>query len=305
MNFQEQSQVFLAGRHHEIRIRSSHRHLWLIRGAPLNHILPAIGPVDLAAFGNGAMKEFAGSLTRKGLSPKTVLETTILVKLIVASAVTLDGDYLYPRSWNQEFIDLPPVKDQKQPILTPEQLKAALADKHYGLFYALLAGTGLRIGEALALRFGTLGKKTGWSPVSGLVDVRTSFWRNQEGLPKTQAGTRQIDLYSDLNVRLEEYVRYLGLSPTDHDFVFMGSAGTRLCETTIRKDSLKSLGIEGFHSFRRYRLTHLRSQGVPEDLIQYWMGHAKVGVTDRYSKMSENVGLRKEWVAKAGLGFEL
>ena len=195
---------------------------------------------------------------------------------------------------------------QKQPTLTPEQLKAALADKQYGLFYALLAATGLRIGEAMALRYGLCGKKTAWSPNEALVDVRSSVWRGMEGSPKTPSAVRRIDLHTDLNVRLMGYVRDLGLSPTDRDFVFASSSnGYPLCESTIRRESLKPLGIEGFHTFRRFRTTHLRSQGVPEDLIRFWMGHANAGMTDRYSKMSENIELRKTWAEKAGLGFEL
>ena len=35
------------------------------------------------------------------------------------------------------------------------------------------------------------------------------------------------------------------------------------------------------------------------------MGHAGERITDRYSKLAENVELRKEWTRRAGLGFEL
>jgi integrase len=305
VNFQEQSQAFLTSRTTRNRKPAKPSTLACYKSRIEKHVLPAIGTQDLASFGNGAMKAFAQGLTTKGLGPKTVLETVTLVKLVVASAVSEDGDLLYPRQWNTEFIDLPQVTHQKQPTLTPEQLKAALADKHYGLFYALLAGTGLRIGEALALRFGNVSKKTAWTPTSAVLHVRTALWRGQEGLPKTEAAVRDIDLHSDLNVRMQEYVRDLGLSPTDEDYVFSIPNGYRLDESTIRRDSLKPLGIEGFHTFRRFRLTHLREQRVPEDIIRGWMGHAGTGVTDRYSKMMENVELRKTWAEKAGLGFEL
>jgi len=306
MNFQEQSEIFLAGRTSRNRNPVKPSTLVSYRSRLENHILPAIGSLDLEAFGNGAMRQFARDLTSKGLAPKTVLETVGVVKLIVASAVSPDGDYLYPRQWNHDFLDLPPVTGQKQPTLTPEQLKASLADKRYGLFYALLAGTGLRIGEALALRYGTKGKKTGWDPCSAVIFVRSAMWRGQEGSPKTAAAIRQIDLHTDLNVHMKEYVRDLGLSPSDEDFVFSSPSGKQLCESTIRKESLKPLGIEGFHAFRRFRVTHLRSQeGLPEDLIRYWAGHAGVGITDRYAKLSENMELRRTWVAKAGLGFEI
>jgi integrase len=306
VNFEQQAQVFLASRTARNRNPVKPSTLTSYRSRLDNHILPAIGSRDLESFGNGAMKEFARGLSEKGLGAKTILETVVLVKQVVASAVSPDGDYLYPRQWNHDFIDLPPLTGQKQPIVTQEQLKAALADKRYGLFYAFLAGTGLRIGEALALRYGSVSPRTAWIPGSAVVHVRSSIWRNLEGAPKTPAAVRQIDLHPDLNVRLQEHVRDLGLSPTDENFVFHGSNGcTRLCESTIRKESLKPLGIEGFHTFRRFRATYMREQGVPEDLLRYWMGHAGVGVTDRYSKMFENLSLRKTWAEKAGVGFDL
>jgi integrase len=68
---------------------------------------------------------------------------------------------------------------------------------------------------------------------------------------------------------------------------------------------LKSLGICGFHTFRRYRITRLRELGTPEDIVRYWAGHAGGGITDRYSKLAENKELRKQWAVRAGLGFEL
>jgi integrase len=303
VNFEQQAQAFLTSRVSRNRGPIKPSTLVAYKSRLENHILPAIGSQDLEGFGNGAMKEFAASLSRKGLKPKTVLEIVVLVKQLVASAVSQDGDYLYPRQWNHDFIDLPPVAAQKQPILTREQLKEAIADKRYGLFYALLAGTGLRIGEALALRYGVCGKKTGWDPRSAVVDVRSSIWRSREGAPKTPAAVRQVDLHPALNEALVAHAQYLTV--TAGDYVFTSQAGSHLNETTVRRYSLRGLGIEGFHAFRRFRTTRLRESGVPEDLIRFWMGHAGVGVTDRYSKMSENAALRQDWAAKAGLGFEV
>jgi hypothetical protein len=43
----------------------------------------------------------------------------------------------------------------------------------------------------------------------------------------------------------------------------------------------------------------------PEDILRFWIGHADVSVTDRYSKMSKRIQSRKDWAEKAGLGFNL
>jgi integrase len=61
----------------------------------------------------------------------------------------------------------------------------------------------------------------------------------------------------------------------------------------------------GCHAFRRFRVTHLRKNGVPEDLIHFWAGHAGKSVTDDYSKLKDDLVFRKEVAIRVGLGFEL
>jgi len=45
---------------------------------------------------------------------------------------------------------------------------------------------------------------------------------------------------------------------------------------------------------RRFRTTWLRKQRAPEDLIKFWLGHAKESVTDGYSKLADDVEFRAE-----------
>jgi hypothetical protein len=44
--------------------------------------------------------------------------------------------------------------------------------------------------------------------------------------------------------------------------------------------------------------------GVPEDLIHFWLGHAGKSVTDRYSKLKNDLEFRKKVTVRVGLGFE-
>ena len=70
---------------------------------------------------------------------------------------------------------------------------------------------------------------------------------------------------------------------------------------------LKNMGQAkaGFHSFRRYRVTHLRKNRAPEDLLRFWIGHAGKSVTDGYSMVKGDVTFRQVCAANVGLGFEL
>jgi integrase len=67
----------------------------------------------------------------------------------------------------------------------------------------------------------------------------------------------------------------------------------------------KALGLEGFHSLRRFRITHLQLANVPETLVKFWAGHAAKDITARYTKVGSEISARKDWSEKAGLGFSL
>jgi len=73
--------------------------------------------------------------------------------MVVASAVEDRGEGIYVRKWNHGFIDLPEIKNQRAPSLSSEEVGAIVAatERQYGMLCALLAGTGMRIGEELGL----------------------------------------------------------------------------------------------------------------------------------------------------------
>ena len=66
-------------------------------------ILPNLGDVPLSSVGNLALKGLVGKMVKAGLSPKTVNTYSQVVKSVVASAVSEEGEQLFPRKWNHEF----------------------------------------------------------------------------------------------------------------------------------------------------------------------------------------------------------
>jgi integrase len=299
MNFGDQSAAFLNQittrkrkpvKPATVRMYSAHIRNWIV---------PRLGAVDLADFNNGAMKRFVESLTGD-LGPSSIGQVVALAKKIVASAVGPEGDLLYPRTWNAEFIDLPTVPKRHGAVPTQDQLTAAMGPgSPYRKFWALLAGTGLRIGEALAVRRGYREGLTSWDPERSLISVRTSIYMGREQSPKTPAAIRDIDLDPQLN-------QLLAPVPLAGDLLFSTIPGGFLSTSDMRLRFLDPLGIQGFHSFRRFRMTHLRMVSAPEELLRYWMGHASTDWThDRYSTAYENIQFRKTWAEKVGLGFSL
>lgn len=260
----------------------------------LTHVLPLFGTKDLAEINNNALKTLVSKLSADGLSASTIVGVAAIVKLVVASAVNDQGEELYPRTWNHEFIDLPVIDPnaQKAPVAGGKAISEAIsrAAGEEKALYALLAGSGLRIDEAQILTVGPENEAAStWDPQTGTVYVKaTAAWT-----PKTDAGVRDIDLAPELNAFL-----IATLKPVDGQPMFNHVARM----TGYRH--LEKVGIPGFHSLRRFRVTHLR-KSVPEGLLKFWIGHANESVTDRYDKIRVDVDARKTFAEKAGLGFSL
>jgi integrase len=244
------------------------------------------------------LRELVEKMAVAGLSPKTIVNYAQVVKLVVASAVNSDGDQIHPRKWNHDFIGLPIVKKENQhrPSVTESELGEILASAkgRYTVIFALLAGTGLRIGEALAL------KPSDSSSDYRVLHVRRSIWRGKEQEPKTPNAVREIDLPESLAQLLREY------AANKSGYLFATSSGRPLAQRNVLR-ALHATGKKiGLHSFRRFRTETLRRARVPEDLTTLWLGHSKQTVTDFYaSGLQKDVAWRREWCDKAGLGFSL
>ena len=102
---------------------------------------------------NGTLKTLVTEMVNAGLSAKTVNSYSGLVKLVVASAIDQNGEQLYPRKWNHDFIEMPLITNQHRPFFTSEQVTGIL-ERTTGksqMLILLAAATGLRLGELLGL----------------------------------------------------------------------------------------------------------------------------------------------------------
>ena len=271
----------------------------------LNYINAKVGSVTLEDFKNSQLKDFISGmvLEMKGdqprFAPKSVSNYIYVIKSVIASAIDSDGECLYPRKWNKNFLDCPTVKDQNAPSFTALEVEAILAraEEHW-MLYALLAGTGMRVGEAFALQIEDL--------AGNVIHVRHNLWNGRLGPPKTDAGLRDIDMPASLAAALTQHV-----AGRTSGYVFQNELGGALNQSNVLGRSLhpilKALGLaaRGFHSFRRWRVTHLRKQRVPEDLLMFWIGHEPRSVTDGYSRLKDDTEYRQLVAEEAGLGFVL
>ena len=124
--------------------------------------------------------------------------------------------------------------------------------------------------------------------------------------PKTASAVRDVDLSSGLAAILKDFV-----ADRKTGFLFRNAVGNPLAQSNVLRRSLhpvlESLEVPkaGFHSFRRFRATHLSKSRVPESLVKFWMGHAESNQTEEYVKLSVEVVYRSDIADRIGLGFEL
>jgi integrase len=197
-----------------------------------------------------------------------------------------------------EFIELPLIDSttQHRPTISCEAITTALEksdDEQLRTLIVLLAASALRIKNVSA--DGTM------------LNIVEKIWRdNVDNFLKTKNGKRTVDLAPEVGEYLRKYIgdRKSGL-------VFQTRTGKPLNQANVMTRQLypllKELGITetGFHSFRRFRTTHLRKQRVPEGLVQWWLGHATRTQTDDYDMVREDVGYRTEVAFTAGFGFKI
>jgi integrase len=267
-----------------------------------NHVLPVLGTTPLSFVGNKAMKDLVEVLVGKGLSPQSIKNITQVVKLVKASAVDENGDELHPTKWNHDFIDMPVVDETKQrkPSFTGEQVTKIVkaTSGRVQMAIILFATTGMRAGELLGLEVRHFDGSS--------VTVEQEVWSGKVQGPKTPNAKRVIDLHPDAADLLKQFI-----GDRSTGFVFQTRSGKPLTQTNLLKREfhpiLETLGISkrGFHSFRRFRNTHLRKSGCPDGLLKFWMGHANKDMTDRYDKVREDVEFRKDVAKAMGVGVEL
>jgi integrase len=165
-----------------------------MEGHLVKHVLPWFGELPVKAINETVVQEFVADLKRSTferrkrdgtliktyrLSRKTVLNVVGVVKLVLGRKVWM--------SWE---LDLGKPNRPKQRYFTQDQLRQIIeaASGQYRILFALLAATGMRIGEAAGLHLDDHDLDT------GVIYVRRSVWRGQELEPKTENGVREIDI---------------------------------------------------------------------------------------------------------------
>jgi len=278
-----------------------------------NWLYPTLGEMPLSKVNNASVKPLISKMSAV-LKPGTIGDHVALIKRVVASAVNSEGEQIYPRKWNHDFMDLPCVVDRETntPSITPEIMSglARWRNKRARTLFILCGASGLRVGEALGL---DLAKHFSEDFRTLRIDQKAVSCRIEKRL-KTESSYREIDLDPRVAAIVKTYAkgRTSGLlfctrtgKPIGTEAIYRGHLHPALKELGFVNE-IKGNHQAGMHIFRRFRETHLgKCEGLPRGIRLFWMGHAEENMTDHYDKIKEDRPCRRQWAEDCGLGFEL
>jgi len=221
-------------------------------------------------------------------APTTLGQTLLTLRMALEDAVRLE---LLPRN-PAEPIRAPRYLPEEPRPLTAEEarrLLAAAAGDWYEPLWRFGLETGVRIGEALALRWEDVDFTDGVVRIERTVS-RQTYSRYGESRPKSLAGRRVIPLSPAALDRLRRHheaeVERRRLDPAwnPEGYVFPSVQGRRL-NARLVNDKLaelcRRLGIaeRTYHDLRHTHGTLLIAAGVDPRTVQQRLGHANVAIT--------------------------
>jgi integrase len=287
---------------------SSVRTEFLVGTALDKWILPEIGELPLGNVDNLSVKPLIEKMCASALRPRTVNKYIEYVKQVVESLVGPNGEHVYNRKWNAETMDLPIVEysEQKRPSLKAKAIShliSASCGQEQAL-YVLLAATGMRISEALAV-------ETGHFVNDGrTIKVEQQVEKDSPKVVKylkTAAAKREVDLHPMVAEFLQRYtlgksgLLFSTVAKTPHMY---GNLEDRWLTPRLVKMGLDEKGM-GWHSFKRFRKTWLRGQRCLEDINNFWMAHKPQTMSEVYSHLHEELEMRLAEAERVGYGFDL
>lgn len=260
------------------------------------HLAPSVGHLTLERLRPSDVEALIVAKRQQGLSGSTVRTIYTVLRAALEIAVR---DGLVRRNV-AVAVRRPAVERRDAAYLTAEQAQALLAalqgDRLEQVFRVMLA-TGLRRGEALALR---------WADVdlnAAALRVRATLSRTSAGLalgePKTDRSRRIVTLprsaVEALRVqRVQQAQERLraGSAWSDHDFVFTTEVGTPLEPRNVLRrfqTVATSVGLDGIglHTLRHSAASFLLAAGTHTKVVQEHLGHSSYAITaDIYSHVA-------------------
>lgn len=263
------------------------------------HIEPTFGDQRLSQISRESVARWVNDLAASGMAPKTIRNVHGLASSIMAEAqadgVTDRNPFRGTRLPRVDHVD------EEMTFLTPQELGmlVEVVPAHYRDLVQFLAGTGLRFGEATAVRVRDV------DVLGGRLTVAQAWKRQPDstftlGPPKTARSRRTISLSRSLQ---ELLIPHVTGKPDDlvfttprgepvrhsnfHQRVWVRSVGRANDPSREGPDEMAVLGKRPrIHDLRHSHASWLIAANVPLPKIQRRLGHENISTTiDRYGHL--------------------
>lgn len=262
----------------------------------VRRLTPHLGKVRLSALTPAHVQKCYAALLDQGLSRRSVeLDHAVLHRALKMAV-----------QWNlmgrnpTEAVAVPRPERKEMQVLTSEQVQQLFAstaeDRLHGL-WVLLATTGLRMGEATALRWEDVNFKNGRVTIQRAIQPQKG-----KGMvivePKTERSRRTVHLAEGTVSALRQHrARQVaerlqaGSLWEDQGLIFCSETGRPLSPSMVEKPFQRALVVAGLPRIRLHDLRHtaatlLLADGMHPKLVQEMLGHSTITLTlDTYSRV--------------------
>ena len=241
------------------------------------HVLPYWRDWRLRDIGRQDVQQWVAEKFRQRQGWQTVRNSWVLVSGILETAV--EYGYLSVNPARGVKFPQKELKDAPAIIAGADFTKLlAHVEEPYRTMLSLIAATGLRIGELLALRWRVLDLE------HGTLAVRESLFEGKFQSPKTQRAFRTIPLGPHaVKALVAHRDRVARQGPAD--LVFGNRKGGPLRESKVLTKVLQPAAVDAglgrvtWHQFRHIHSSLLNDLNVPSKIAQEQLGHASISTT--------------------------
>jgi integrase len=291
-------------RSRELNVRRINEHLG-------GKLLSKVSARDIRDMLSTIAKKGAG----KGGSAATRQQVWVLLKSAMAAAVR-DHEIKVSPFAEMEKSERPKVRQRKMRVLTAQEIRSVLSlDDEWTPHWTILLGTGMRRGELLALRWGSVDIEGGRLSITETVEeAPRSLGGYRMGIPKSESSSRQVIFKSEVAAAFRELKERqtikreaVGDDWAPHDFIFtrtaphhsitaanaslrasgkkqLASYGYPLQGSDLYKAfqrTLEAVGVDGarVHDTRHTYATHCMMEGQSPKVVQEALGHSHISIT--------------------------
>lgn len=248
-------------------------------GRLVRHIVRHVGNVQLGRFGPLHVKGLLEALEREEVGSRTRQSIHRMLHCALHDAQRMG----LLRANSCDAVDAPRHTKREIQVLDADQtrrlLEAAAEDERIGALVTVLATTGLRLGEALALRWRDVDFQAGTVQVERTLTAQLTFAE-----PKTPRSRRRVGLPQRTLTLLRAHRARLRGVPHPNTLVFTDSAGgpwrksnliRRHWHPLLRRAEVPHIG---FHALRHGHATALLAAGANPRAVAERLGHARASL---------------------------